>query len=197
MAKRNVSERDFLIEQILEDIRYNNGQVNEGWVDNLKANVASGLSGVKQGFKNTGRRIANAGRTIKQVGSNIKHGAKAAGSIALGNKDAAIQNINNVKAPTANNKGIDNTVKGAASSAKINSYSKSILNTVSSYIQAGGNVEELIADIQKLAPTKNNQGLSKEEMSGAQMTDNAIQNGAVMDSYKPNASGQIKMLNSI
>lgn len=199
MAKRKVSERDFLIEQIIEDTRYNNGQINEGWLDSFKANVAGGLSGVKQGFKNTGRRIADAGRTIKQVGSNIKHGAKAAGNIALGNKDAAMQNVNNVKAATANNKGIDNTVKGAASSAKINSYSKSILNTVSSYIQAGGNVEELIANIRELAPAENKQDLSKEEMAGAQMTDDAIQNGAVMDSYNPyiNASSQIKMLNSI
>lgn len=199
MAKHKVSERELLIEQIMEDTRYNNGELNEGWFDSLKANVAGGLSGVKQGLKNTGRRLADAGRTVKQVGSNIKQGAKAAGNIALGNKDAAMQNVNNVKAATANNKGIDNTVKNAASEAKIKSYSKSILNTVGSYIQAGGNVEELIAAIQELAPAENKPGLSEEEKLGGQMTDDAIQNGAIMDSYSPyiNAKGQIKMLNSI
>ena len=154
MSKRKITEQEYLIEQIFNDIRYNNGeQIDEGWFDSLKANVAAGWNGLKQGVKNTGRHIANAGRTVKQVGSNIGQGVKAAGNLAMGDKDAAIQNVGNVKNATANNKKISNTMSNAASTAKINSFSKSILNTVGSYIKAGGDVQELIGAIQELGDT--------------------------------------------
>lgn len=201
MSKRMFNERDVLISQINEDFKYAKGeQLDEGWFDDLKANVSGGISGLKQGIKNTGRRIANAGRTVKQVGSNINQGARAAGNLAMGNKEAAMQNVNNVKRATANNKAINNTVKNAAGSAKIASYSKSILNTVGAYIKAGGDVQELISAIQELAPSEQTQAnLSPEEQAGAQMTDDAIQNGAIMDSYNPykNTRRQLQMLNSI
>lgn len=149
MSKRKITEQEYLIEQIFNDIRYNNGeQIDEGWFDSLKANVAAGWNGLKQGVKNTGRRVADAGRTVKQVGKNIGQGVKAAGNLAIGNKEAAMQNVGNVK--KAETKGISNTVSNAASTAKINSFSKSILNTVGSYIKAGGNVQELIGAIQEL-----------------------------------------------
>jgi len=201
MAKKHISERELLISQINEDLQYAKGEkIDESWFDDLKANVSGGINGLKQGVKNTGRRIANVGRTVKQVGSNISQGARAAGNLAIGNKEAALQNVNNVKNATANNKSIDNTAKNAASSAKVASYSKSILNTVGAYIKAGGDVQELISAIQELAPNnQNQQSPSPEEEMGSQMTDNAIQNGAVMDSYNPykNSSRQLKMLNSI
>lgn len=201
MSKRKISERELLISQINEDLQYDKGEkIDEGWFDDLKANVSGGISGLKQGVKNTGRRIANVGRTVKQVGSNINQGARAAGNLAMGNKEAAMQNVNNVKNATANNKAIDNTVKNAASSAKVASYTKSILNTVGAYIKAGGDVQKLISAIQELAPNnQNQQNLSPEEEMGGQMTDNAIQNGAIMDSYNPykNSDSQLRMLNSI
>lgn len=204
MAKKHISERELLISQINEDLQYAKGEkIDEGWFDDLKANVSGGINGLKQGVKNTGRRIANVGRTVKQVGSNINQGARAAGNLAIGNKEAALQNVNNVKNATANNKSIDNTVKNAASSAKVASYSKSILNTVGAYIKAGGDVQELISAIQELAPNNQNQqtqqNLSPEEEMGAQMTDKAIQDGIAVESYNPykNSSRQLKMLNSI
>ena len=201
MSKRKISERDILISQINEDLQYDKGEkIDEGWFDDLKANISGGFNGLKQGVKNTGRHIANAGRTIKQVGSNISQGARAAGNLAMGNKEAAMQNVNNVKNATANNKAVDNTVKNAASSAKVASYTKSILNTVGAYIKAGGDVQKLISSIQELAPNnQNKQNLSPEEVAGGQMTDDTIQNGAIMDSYNPykNSDRQLKMLNSI
>lgn len=211
MAKRNMSEREYLIEQVFADIRYNNGEeLNEGWFDSLKANVAGGISGLKQGVKNTARRITDAGRTIKQVGSNLKSGAKAAKNVAMGDKDAAIQNLNNVQSPTANNKGIDNTVKNAASDAKIASFSKSILNTVGSYLKAGGNVEELISAIQELAANQEEpaqQGIDNAENmdqgdAGSEFGDYAtsVENEEqINSSYDPytNTKGQVNMLNSL
>lgn len=202
MGKKQLSEIDFLVEQIFNDISYNNGEkINEGWFDDLKANVASKISGAKQGIKNTGQRIANVGRTAKQLGSNVKQAVKGASNVVLGDKEAAKQNLNNIKSVTANNKAINTSAADAASNAKINSYSKSILNTVGAYIKAGGNVEELIAAIQELAQPQDQvqtqPNLSPEEQAGEQMTANAIMNAN--ESYNPHktSNSQLQMLNSI
>lgn len=150
MAKRKqLSEVDFLIEQCLVDAHCERTgeMVNEGWFDTLKANVAGAASGIKQGIKNTGTRIANAGKTVGNVASNAAKGVKATGNILAGNKEGAMQNIDGLNSLDKGHNEISTTAQDAKRTAKLASYVKSIKNIIADYMKAGGTQEELFAEL--------------------------------------------------
>lgn len=150
MAKRKqLSEVDFLIEQCLVDAHCERTgeMVNEGWFDTLKANVAGATSGIKQGIKNTGTRLANAGKTVSNVASNAAKGVKATGNILAGNKEGAIQSINGLKKFNKGHNEISATARDVNRTAKLASYIKSIKNIINDYMKAGGTQEELFTEL--------------------------------------------------
>lgn len=86
-SRRNVSERDILIEQCMKDaycerMGITPDQLDEGWWDNMKAGAAGAWAGAKQGIKRGVQRVANVGHVAGNIAGNMGRMAGNAGKFA-------------------------------------------------------------------------------------------------------------------
>lgn len=83
MSKRKLSDREFLIEQCLQDAqnKYSINQLDEGWWDNIKANVRGAAEWIKQdasdSFKLRGQGKVQENRRKARAKGKIKSYAKS------------------------------------------------------------------------------------------------------------------------
>lgn len=225
-SRRNVSERDMLIEQCMKDaycerMGITPDQLDEGWWDDMRANVSGAWAGAKRGLSNMGTRIGNVGRAARNVAGNVGKGIKMAGNVISGNKEALKKNYQGLKAPGADNKEIAVTAADEKNNAAAISYAKSLRDSVdkfqkiasktkifSNYKGAQQKVMDFInlLDWMKMDHTDDKKYISPEERAAAQPTTSTAQPTAptereeeLNDSYDPthNTKGQRLMLESI
>ena len=149
--KRKMTERDYLIEQCLMDAycERTGEQLDEGWWDNLKAGAAGAWAGAKQGLKNLGSKASNAakmsGNWFGRKKDQISNAYKNLGAMA--NNQEGKKGVD----PRSVTQGItDPASRISAGDAKkwaqIQSYAKSVGDTLASYIEISNKLFPGITD---------------------------------------------------